>query len=52
MRLTGGDACKFGAFFFFGYGFHVIVGGGEVGLNPCDLGCINGVDSSLCFFFF
>ena len=36
-------------FFFFppGCGFHVIVGGGGVGLIPCDLGCINGVDSSL-----
>ena len=46
-------ACKFGEFFFFlfGYGFHVIVGGGGVGLIPCDLGCINGVDLSLHFFF-
>ena len=34
---------------FFGCGFHVIVGGGGVGLIPCDLGCINGVDSSLLF---
>ena len=32
-------------------GFHVIVGGGGVGLIPCDLGCINGVDLSLHFFF-
>ena len=42
-------ACKFGPplFFFFFCGFHVIVGGGGVGLIPCDLGCINGVDSSL-----
>ena len=39
-------------FFFFGCGFRVIVGGGGVGLIPCDLGCINGVDSSLHFFFF
>ena len=53
MRLTVGDACKFGPLFFFlGFGFHVIVGGGGVRLNPCDLGCINGVDSSLHFFFF
>ena len=37
---------------FFGCGFHVIVGGGGVGLIPCDLGCINGVDLSLHFFFF
>ena len=27
-------------------------GGGGVGLIPRDLGCINGVDSSLHFFFF
>ena len=26
------------------------MGGGGVGLIPCDLGCINGVDSSLHFF--
>ena len=52
MRSTGGDACNFGPFFFFGFGFHVIVGGGGVRSNPCDLGCINGVDSSLHFFFF
>ena len=39
-------------FFLFGYGFHVIVGGGGVGLIPCDLGCINGVDLFLHFFFF
>ena len=34
----------FGLFFFFflGCGFRVIVGGGGVGLIPCDLGCING----------
>ena len=38
--------------FFFGCEFHVIVGGGGVRLFPCDLGCINGVDSSLHFFFF
>ena len=50
--------CKFFFWFFFfcfylGCGFHVIVGGGGgVGLIPCDLGCINGVDSSLHFFFF
>ena len=36
-------------FFFFGCGFHVIVGGGGVRLIPCDLGCINGVDSSHFF---
>ena len=30
----------------------MIVGGGGVGLIPCDLGCINGVDLSLHFFFF
>ena len=29
----------------------MIVGGGGVGLIPCDLGCINGVDLSLHFFF-
>ena len=37
----------FGQFFFFfgGCGFHMIVGDdGGVGLIPCDLGCINGVD--------
>ena len=28
--------------FFLGCGFRVIVGGGGVGLIPCDLGCING----------
>ena len=47
-------ACKFGRFFifiFFNCGFHVIVGGGGVRLIPCDLGCINGVDLSLHFFF-
>ena len=38
--------------FFFGCEFHVIVGGGGVRLFPCDLGCINGVDSSLHIFFF
>ena len=43
-------AMSSGGFFFFF--FHVIVGGGGVGLIPCDLGCINGVDSSLHFFFF
>ena len=30
----------------------MIVGGGGVGLIPCDLSCINGVDSSLHFSFF
>ena len=30
----------------------MILGGGGVGLIPCDLGCINGVNSSLQFFFF
>ena len=30
----------------------MIVGGGGVGLIPCDLGCINGVDLFLHFFFF
>ena len=30
----------------------MIVGGGGVGLIPCDFGCINGVDSSLHFLFF
>ena len=40
-------------FFFLGCGFCVIVGGAGVRLIPCDLGYINGVDSSLhCFFFF
>ena len=40
-------------FFFFGCGFGVIVGDdGGVGLIPGDLGCINGVDLSLYFFFF
>ena len=39
--LGGGGCC----------GFHVIVGDGGVGLIPYDLGCINGVDSSLHFFF-
>ena len=39
-------------FFFLGYGFCVIVGGAGVRLIPCDLGYINGVDSSLHFFFF
>ena len=53
MRSTSGDACKFHLlFFFFGCGFHVIVGGGGVGLISCDLGCINGVDSSLHFILF
>ena len=44
----------FGHFFFFfwGCGFRVIVGGGGVRLIPCDLGCINGVDSSHFFFKF
>ena len=43
----------FGQFFFFlGCGFCVIVGGGGVGLIPCDLGCINGVYSSLYFILF
>ena len=40
-------------FFFLGCGFGVIVGDdGGVGLIPCDLGCINGVDSSLHLLFF
>ena len=30
----------------------MIVGGGGVGLIPCDLDCINGVDSCLHFSFF
>ena len=30
----------------------MIMGDGKVGLIPCDLDCINGVDSSLHFFFF
>ena len=30
----------------------IVGGGGGVGLIPCDLGCINGVDLSLHFFFF
>ena len=30
----------------------MIVGDGGVGLIPCDLGCINGVDSSLYFVYF
>ena len=30
----------------------IVGGGGGVGLIPRDLGCINGVDSSLHFFFF
>ena len=29
----------------------MIVGGGGVGLIPCDFGCINRVESSLHFFF-
>ena len=29
----------------------MIVGGGGVGLISCDLGCINGVDLFLHFFF-
>ena len=41
-----------GFFFWFGCGFHVIVGGGGVRLIPCDLGCINGVYSSLYFILF
>ena len=40
-------------FFFLGCRFSVIVGDdGGVGLIPCDLGCINGVDSSLYLFLF
>ena len=39
-------------FVFWGCGFRVIVGGGGVGLIPCDLGCINGVYSSLYFILF
>ena len=42
----------FGHFFFLGCGFRVIVGGGGVRLIPCDLGCINGVYSSLYFILF
>ena len=50
MLVYGGG---FAIFFGGGGGeFHVIVGGGGVGLIPCDLGCINGVDSYLHFFFF
>ena len=30
----------------------MIMGGGGVGLILCDLGCINGIVSSLHFFFF
>ena len=30
----------------------MIVGGSEVGLIPCDLDCINGVDLSFHFFSF
>ena len=30
----------------------MIMGGGGLGLILCDLGCINGIDSSLHFFFF
>ena len=41
-----------GFFFSPGCGFHVIVGDGGVGLIPCDLGCINRVDSSLHLLFF
>ena len=41
---------KFFSFFFLGCGFRVIVGGGGVGSIPYDLGCINGVESSLHFF--
>ena len=53
MISISGDRMKFGLFFFPpGCGFHVIVGDGGVGLIPYDLGCINGVDSSLHFFFF
>ena len=29
----------------------IVGGGGGVGLIPCDLGCINGVNSSLHFLF-
>ena len=52
----GGGLCLrmvvgLGNFFFLGYGFCVIVGGAGVRLIPCDLGYINGVDSSLHFFF-
>ena len=50
MEIT----CKFGLLFFFFFsscGFHVIMGGDGVRLIPCDLGCINGVDLSLHFFF-
>ena len=49
MAVGGGG---FGQFFFFflGCGFRVIVGGGGVGSIPYDLGCINGVESSLHFF--
>ena len=39
-------------FFFWGCGFYVIMGDGKVGLIPCELDCINGVDSSLHFSFF
>ena len=56
----GGGLCLcmvvgLGSFFFFfwlGCGFYVIMGDGKVGLIPCDLDCINGVDSSLHFSFF
>ena len=49
MAVGGGG---FGQFFFFflGCGFRVIVGGGGVGSIPYNLGCINGVESSLHFF--
>ena len=53
MISISGDRMKFGLFFFPpGCGFHVIVGDGGVGLIPCDLGCINGVDSSLHLLFY
>ena len=45
------DLGNFFFFFFLGWGFQGIVGGGGVVFIPCDLGCINGVDSSLHFRF-
>ena len=46
-------ACKFGQFFFFfWFWIRCDCGGGGVGLVSCDLGYINGVDSSLHFFFY